>query len=32
MAKLEKDNNEHIQSLQSKVEREKYDNTKQVEK
>jgi len=23
MAKLEKDNNEHIQSLQSKVEREK---------
>lgn len=32
MAKLEKDNNDHIQSLKSKVEREKYDNMKQVEK
>lgn len=32
MAKLEKDNNEHIQSLKSKVEREKYENMKQVDK
>lgn len=31
MAKLEKDNNDHIESLKSKVEREKYENQKQVE-
>lgn len=31
MAKLEKDNNEHISSLKGKVEREKMENMKQVE-
>jgi hypothetical protein len=32
MAKLEKDNNEHIQSLKNKVEGEKRENMKQKEK